>query len=111
MKIIVTHSKFIDALSACYNTKYMSYDAMTALYNWYEELEDDTGTEIELDAVAIGCDWTEYSEKEVIRDYCYLLDIKEEDMTHTDVEDLIDALKYETSVIELDNGNYLVMAF
>lgn len=37
-----------------------SYEALEQLYNYYEELEEDTGVPVELDVIAICCEWTEY---------------------------------------------------
>ena len=41
-----------------------SYDALRALFNWYESLEEDTGIETELDVVAICGEFTEYESLE-----------------------------------------------
>ena len=40
--------------------KQFSYDALTALYNYFEQLEDDIGEELDLDVIAICCDYSEY---------------------------------------------------
>lgn len=37
-----------------------SYGATKALYDYYEQLSDDMGEDIELDPVAIRCEWSEY---------------------------------------------------
>lgn len=39
-----------------------SYFGLNALYFALEELEDDTGKEIELDVIALCCDFTEYGD-------------------------------------------------
>jgi len=41
-----------------------TYEAAKALAEYYEELERDTGEEMEMDRVAIRCDWTEYESAE-----------------------------------------------
>ena len=47
-----------------------SYEAAKALAEYYEELEQSTGEEMEMDRVAIRCDWTEYeSAEEFFADY------------------------------------------
>ena len=40
--------------------KQFSYDALTSLYNYFEQLEDDIGEELDLDVIAICCDYSEY---------------------------------------------------
>ena len=39
-----------------------------ALAEYYEQLEEDTGEEIDLDVVAIRCEWTSYSNMQEVRD-------------------------------------------
>ena len=39
-----------------------SYDALTALYNYFEQLEDDIGEELDLDIIAVCCDYCEYKD-------------------------------------------------
>jgi hypothetical protein len=38
------------------------YDALRALFDYFEELEESTGTELDLYVIAICCDWTAYSD-------------------------------------------------
>lgn len=38
-----------------------SYEGLKALFNWLEDCEDQTGEEIELDVIALCCDFTEYA--------------------------------------------------
>jgi hypothetical protein len=39
-----------------------------ALAQYYEQLEEDLGEEIELDVVAIRCEWNSYSNMQEVRD-------------------------------------------
>ena len=41
-----------------------SYEGLEALFNWLEQYEDDTGEEMELDVIALCCDFTEYESLE-----------------------------------------------
>jgi len=41
--------------------------ALRALFDWYEELSDSTGEDIEFDPIAICCEWSEYSSIEEVR--------------------------------------------
>lgn len=75
-----------------------SIKALDALFNYFEEYEENTGEKIELDVVAIACDWTEYESFD---------EIKEEYTNITDLEDLQDS----TQVIELDNGGLIIQNF
>jgi len=57
MKTILSTSEIADALN-----KYsqMSYKAAFAMAEYLEEYEESTGEEIELDPIAIRCEFTEY---------------------------------------------------
>lgn len=44
-----------------------SYNGLAALFEYLEELEDGTGEELELDPIAICCDFAEY---ESLEDFC-----------------------------------------
>ena len=37
-----------------------SYEGLKALYNYFEEYEEDTGEQIEFDMIAICCEYSEY---------------------------------------------------
>jgi hypothetical protein len=37
-----------------------SYNGLKAMFEFFEQLDDDCGTETELDVIAICCDFTEY---------------------------------------------------
>ena len=74
-----------------------SYDALEALYTYLDDLSDDTGEPIELDVIAICCDWCEYTTlADALKEYgldCF--------------EDLYD----NTMVIELANGGLVIQQF
>ena len=55
----VSESSFIDDLKSDEYANW-SYGACKALYAYYEQLSDDIGEDIELDRVAIRCEWGEY---------------------------------------------------
>ena len=46
-----------------------SYDGLEALFEYLEQYETDTGEEIELDVIALCCDYSELSIDEVISQY------------------------------------------
>ena len=70
-----------------------TYNALTALFEWLEELAEDTGEPCELDVIALCCEFTEYADlAEVQANY-----------SGTKLES-IDALIGHTSVIEFAGG-------
>jgi len=68
-----------------------SYEGLEALFDFLESMEDECSTELELDVVALCCDFTEYKSFDEIKD------------DHNSVESL-DDLYYHTTVIEFDGG-------
>ena len=97
MKITVTESMFCDRFKAMRPDNF-SHGALCALWTYLEELEQDTGEEIELDAIAICCDWSEYATAlEAVSDYSRASDITEED-------EALEWLQGETTVLEFDGG-------
>ena len=61
----VSQNDFIDAFLSKRHSNF-SYEGLTALFNYLEMLEEDTGEPIELDVIALCC---EYSEFENFKEY------------------------------------------
>ena len=61
IKQTVTESDFRDAFQAIRPDNF-SYEGLGALYDYLENLSEDIGDDIELDVIALCCDFTEYSE-------------------------------------------------
>ena len=72
-----------------------SYNGAHALIEWIEDLEEDTGTPIEFDRVAIRCDFSEYESIEEVLEQ-YGLDSEEDLHDHTTV------IEFEGGVIIQD---------
>lgn len=67
--------------------------------DYYENLEESTGDRIELDVIAICCEWTEYENiEEFQKDY------------GDDYED-VDAIEQQTTVLRLEYGGFVVQCF
>ena len=88
-----------------------SYDGLRALFDYLEGYEDGTGEEIELDVIALCCDYCEYdSALEWAKDYGHKLSSHMSREYGYDVdedEEEAEALEYlrdHTSVIEFDTG-------
>jgi hypothetical protein len=61
MKQDVSRLAFHDAFIAYGRGEQFSYKGRAALYDYLTELEDDIGQEIELDVVALCCDYSEHA--------------------------------------------------
>lgn len=87
-----------------------SRDALEALFEYYEQLSEDTGEHIELDVIGICCEWCEYSDEDLFNEYGVVEGFEEcgSDMEEY-MECIVEELENSTQVIKLD-GSYLVMA-
>jgi hypothetical protein len=68
MHINVTETMFKDEFKALRPDNF-SYEGLSALYEWFTELEDSTGEPMELDVIAICCDYNEEPLNEVLENY------------------------------------------
>ena len=74
-----------------------SYEGLKALFDYLEEQERDTGEEMELDVIALCCEYSEYKDfQEFKEDYPAV--------------DTMEALKELSTVAEFDGG-FLIHAF
>ena len=112
MKQTINFGGWVDAFHTYNRYDTFTYDGHKALFDYYEEYEDETNEQLELDVIAICCDWAEYDEKELLSEYGYLVnDDLEEDCI---IESLLLELEDRTSVIKVTGGkytSYLVTAF
>jgi hypothetical protein len=60
MKQSINLSQFQDAFKSIRPDNF-SYDGLEALYDYLEDYEDGTGEEVELDVIAICCEFSEYT--------------------------------------------------
>lgn len=108
MKTSINKYDFRDAFKAAGRENNFSYDGLGVLFDYFEEYEESTGEEIELDVVAICC---EYSE-----DYCsdiadnYNIDISDCIDEVTTVETVMAYLQDHTSVAGVTEDGTIVYA-
>ena len=75
-----------------------SYDGLTALYDYFSELEDELGEPIEFDLVAIAGEYSELTIKDLRDNYSIDKDI-----------DVIEYLQENTIVIEIENSDSVII--
>jgi hypothetical protein len=59
----------VDAFSNYGRMDNFSLDGLRVLYDWFESMDDDCGTETELDVIAICCEFSEADDDEIIANY------------------------------------------
>jgi hypothetical protein len=99
MKQSINEYQFRDAFHKMGRGEQFSYDGLTALYDYLEQYEDDTGQEIELDVIALCCDFTEYDS---------LAEFRED---YGEDYETIEDIQYDTSVIMIDEDSFIIQRF
>jgi len=101
MKKTVNVYEFRDAFMAVRPDNF-SYQGLEILFEYLEDLEGATGEEIELDVIALCCEWSELSHSDVISYY----DVPEENQ-----DNLIEWLSERTLVAGGTTESIIFMDF
>ena len=111
MKQSINFSQFCDSFRDMDRNDNFSYEGKRALFNYFEEYEDDTGEAIELDVIAFCVEYSELSYDDILNQY----DINEDWVNECDNEDrngLINSwLQDNTQVIEVDSETVIIAEF
>ena len=99
MYTIVTEGNFRNTFltSANYSENF-SYSGLTALYDYFSELEADLNESIEFDLVGIACEYSELTIDELRDNYSISKNI-----------DVIEYLQERTQVIEIENSDRVII--
>jgi hypothetical protein len=95
MKITLNEYEFIAAVRAVRPNNF-SVEGLRALFAHLEEVEEDSGEEMELDVIGLCCDWDEYPDAE-----CAAADHGRE---FDSDDEAFDFFCQNTTVIDFDGG-------
>ena len=96
MKQSVTFNDFCDAFHAYDRYDSFGYDGLRVIFDYLESYEQDTGEEIELDVIAICCDYNMMAVEDIVKEY--RIDVS--DVDADDVEEyILDYLNDKTMVL------------
>jgi hypothetical protein len=115
MKYTLTEKELKKLLCDFRDGNQWSDEAAIALAEYYFELEEASGEELEYDPIAIACDWTEYEDAfEVAKAYSHCFEVPDE-LEDISLEELTlnldEYLSENSRHIKLPSGGYLVMNF
>lgn len=106
MKTTINLHQFRDAFMSISPNNF-SYEGLEILFDGLEELEDDTGEDIDFDVIALCCDFSEMTLSEIIEAYPTLFD--EERLEDDDAYDYArDILGNQTWVLGVTEKNTFV---
>ena len=100
MKQTINFYNFSDAFRKAGRADQFTYEGQRAIFDYLEEYEDSTGEEVELDVVAICCEYMEY---ENIEEFHNIYD--KEDYPN------LDKLRDYTQVIEVGEDSFIIAEF
>src|ERR1035437_7223054 len=92
----VMFGDFCDSFSDSYKNNF-SYEGKRALFDYLENYEEETGTQIELDTIALCCEYTEYDNLEELQ------------ANYSDIESM-DDLENNTTVIRIEGSDRFIIA-
>jgi len=95
----ITKSDFTSAFHRMNRGEQFSYKGLIALYDYLEQYEEDTGEQIELDVIAICCEYSEYESLEEFQE------------DYGDDYQSIDEIEQVTTVIPVDDSGFIILQF
>jgi hypothetical protein len=100
MKQTINFYDFSDAFIKAGRGDQFTYQGQRALFDYLEQYEEDCDIEIELDVIALCCDYVEYDSLEEFQ----------LDYGHEDYPD-VDSIYNNTEVIEFGEGSFIIASF
>lgn len=99
MKQTINVSDFRDAFRKMDRSENFTYAGLGALFEYLEDIEDQTGEEMELDVIALCCDFSEYADLEEFQG-----EYGEEYGSMEDIEE-------RTTIIMADDTRFIIQTF
>ncbi|HDY88534.1 hypothetical protein LCGC14_0360420 [marine sediment metagenome] len=99
MKILINFNHFCDRFRSMGRNDNFSYGGKKALFEYLEQYEEECGLEIELDIIAICCEYCEYE------------NLAEFQKDYTDDYQTIEDIENDTIVIRIDDESFLIACF
>ena len=97
----ITEWDFVNSFDQANRSSNFTVAGRKALFEMLEELSPD----MELDPIAVCCDFSEYKDLEELKqDYAYDEDLEEDD-------EILDYYRDQTLVLELANGGLVIQAY
>ena len=93
----VNFSDFTDAFQI--RKENFTYEGRWALFDYLERLEEDTGEEIELDVIALCCEYSEYASLEEFQE------------AYSNEYERIEDIEERTTVIKITEDSFIIQDF
>ena len=114
MKTTVSLYDFERAFADYNRKENFSYEGLRLLFEYFEEYEESTGEEIELDVISICCDYSEESTSDIARNYSIdlaHLDAEDEDYEEQCAEAVREYLEQNTTIVGETSTGFVYVCF
>jgi len=108
MKTTVSKYDFERAFVDANRKENFSYEGLAVLFDYFESYEEETGQEIELDVIAICCDYTEDTVADIARNYSIDVEGLDDDEK---IEAVRDYLNDNTQLVGETSTGFVYLAF
>jgi hypothetical protein len=108
MKTTVSRYDFERAFVDADRKENFSYEALGLLFDYFESYEEETGQEIELDVIAICCDYNEDNPDDIIANYSIDVEGMDEDEK---IDAVRDYLNENTTLVGETATGFVYLAF
>jgi len=118
MKEQISFSTFYDRFMTIRPDNF-TYNGLRSLYDYLEEYEEVTDIEIELDVIALCCEYNEYSDIEDYLKY-YDTDVDKEDYLDPDIdcydtddfnEAVLEEISNKTTIIKVNDDGFIIQLY
>jgi hypothetical protein len=99
---------FRDAFKRMERDNQFSYEGLGILFNELEQYEVDTGENMELDVIALCCDYSEMTAEEIQRQYSVEHDIENESSLEEQIEDFLSANTWTLGSHKTEGKTYYI---
>ena len=111
MKQNVNLHDFEQAFRAIRPDDFSSF-GLEALFSYLEEIEEDRGSEMELDVIAICCDFIEYENvEEYLKEHNTDIDRSDYDNDEDWIEAIKEDIQDNTSFIDIDGESFIIQDY
>jgi len=108
MKQTLNQNSFIQAFEDMFRAKQFSRQGLIALFDYFEQYEQDSGEQIELDVIAICCEYSEETAAEIASSYNI-------DIEGLDEDDILNAVRTflheNTLLVAEEDGVFVYQQF
>ena len=117
MKENISFCDFQDRFRDLDRDNNFTYEGKKALFEYLEEYEDNTDTEVELDVIALCCEYTEYEDiKEFLNEYSNTIKTERKDFEEDEEEEykeaVMEELQNHTTVIRIKGQeSFIIQCF